>query len=447
MMGGEGLAAATESAILAANYIAKRLDPHYPVLYSGPGGLVAHECILDLRPLKEARDVAVDDVAKRLIDYGFHAPTMSFPVAGTLMVEPTESESKAELDRFIDAMIAIRGEIRAVEEGRADRVDNVLKHAPHTAAAVAADDWTAPLPARGGRVPRPELRRREVLAAGRAGRQRLRRPQPVLQLSAGGHGRDPLNTPMTLASLSRWRASALHLALSAAIATAVVTLMLAVWYPQHYFAAMGGATLVLLLIGVDVVIGPLITLIIFNPKKKSLRFDLAVIAALQLAALAYGCSVMFDARPVYNVFVVDRFEVVAANGIDEASREKAAPEFRSAPLTGPKVIAARQPDDAKRQAEIVASAARGGDDVANLADLYVPYAQFRQDAARRARPLAELAKRQPQDAAAIRAFVAASGRPEDTIGFVPMKARNQDMAMVVDRKSGEIIGILPVYPW
>jgi glycine dehydrogenase len=142
MMGGEGLAAATESAILAANYVARRLDPHYPVLYSGPGGLVAHECILDLRPLKEASDIAVDDVAKRLIDYGFHAPTMSFPVAGTLMVEPTESESKAELDRFIDAMIAIRGEIRAVEEGRADRVDNVLKHAPHTAAVVAADDWS-----------------------------------------------------------------------------------------------------------------------------------------------------------------------------------------------------------------------------------------------------------------------------------------------------------------
>ena len=141
MMGGEGLTAATESAILAANYVAKRLDAHYPVLYSGPGGLVAHECILDLRPLREASDIAVDDVAKRLIDYGFHAPTMSFPVAGTLMVEPTESESKAELDRFIDAMIAIRGEIRAIEDGRADRADNVLKHAPHTASAVTADDW------------------------------------------------------------------------------------------------------------------------------------------------------------------------------------------------------------------------------------------------------------------------------------------------------------------
>jgi len=146
MMGGRGLTAATESAILAANYVARRLAPHYPVLYSGAGGLVAHECILDLRPLKEGSDVAVDDVAKRLMDYGFHAPTMSFPVAGTLMVEPTESESKAELDRFVDAMIAIRDEIRAVEEGRSDRADNPLKHAPHTASAVTADAWTHAYP-------------------------------------------------------------------------------------------------------------------------------------------------------------------------------------------------------------------------------------------------------------------------------------------------------------
>ena len=141
MMGGEGLTAASEVAILNANYVARRLAPHYPVLYSGPGGLVAHECILDLRPLKDSSGVSVEDVAKRLIDYGFHAPTMSFPVAGTLMVEPTESESKAELDRFCEAMIAIREEIRAVEEGRMDRDDNPLRHAPHTAAAIAADEW------------------------------------------------------------------------------------------------------------------------------------------------------------------------------------------------------------------------------------------------------------------------------------------------------------------
>jgi glycine dehydrogenase len=141
MMGDEGLTAASEVAILSANYIARRLAPHYPVLYSGPGGLVAHECILDLRPLKEASGIQVEDVAKRLIDYGFHAPTMSFPVAGTLMVEPTESESLAELDRFCDAMIAIREEIRAVEEGRSDREDNPLKNSPHTAAVVCADQW------------------------------------------------------------------------------------------------------------------------------------------------------------------------------------------------------------------------------------------------------------------------------------------------------------------
>jgi glycine dehydrogenase len=142
MMGGEGLTAATEAAILHANYVAKRLAAHYPVLYTGPNGLVAHECILDMRPIKAAAGVEVEDVAKRLIDYGFHAPTMSFPVPGTLMVEPTESESLAELDRFVDAMIAIREEVRAIEEGRADRDDNPLKHAPHTAAVVSADAWT-----------------------------------------------------------------------------------------------------------------------------------------------------------------------------------------------------------------------------------------------------------------------------------------------------------------
>jgi len=141
LLGREGVRAASEVAILNANYVARRLAPHYPVLYSGAGGLVAHECVLDLRPLKEASGIGAEDVAKRLMDYGFHAPTLSFPVPGTLMVEPTESESKAELDRFIGAMIAIRAEIRAVEEGKLDRDDNPLKHAPHTAAMVCADAW------------------------------------------------------------------------------------------------------------------------------------------------------------------------------------------------------------------------------------------------------------------------------------------------------------------
>jgi glycine dehydrogenase len=141
MMGASGLTAATEGAILAANYVAKRLAPHYPVLYCGPGGLVAHECILDLRPLKATSGIEAEDVAKRLMDYGFHAPTMSFPVPGTLMIEPTESEPKSELDRFVEAMIAIREEIRAIERGTLDRADNPLKNAPHTAAMCTADDW------------------------------------------------------------------------------------------------------------------------------------------------------------------------------------------------------------------------------------------------------------------------------------------------------------------
>jgi glycine dehydrogenase len=141
LMGAAGLTEATEVAILNANYIAHRLEPHYPILYKGKQGLVAHECILDLRQLKTSAGIEVDDIAKRLMDYGFHAPTVSWPVAGTMMVEPTESESKEELDRFCEAMIAIREEIRAIEEGRSDRKDNTLKHAPHTAQILLADTW------------------------------------------------------------------------------------------------------------------------------------------------------------------------------------------------------------------------------------------------------------------------------------------------------------------
>ena len=144
MMGPDGLAQATKYAILNANYIARRLDPFYPVLYRGKNGMIAHECILDLRPLKKSAGIEVDDVAKRLMDFGIHAPTVSFPVAGTMMVEPTESESKAELDRFCEAMIAIRKEAEAIEQGRIDSKDNPLKNAPHTAQALLAAEWTHP---------------------------------------------------------------------------------------------------------------------------------------------------------------------------------------------------------------------------------------------------------------------------------------------------------------
>jgi glycine dehydrogenase len=165
LMGPDGLKRATEVAILNANYMAKRLEGHYDVLYAGRNGRVAHEFIVDARPFQKSAGIEVDDIAKRLMDYGFHAPTMSFPVAGTLMIEPTESEPKAELDRFCDAMIAIREEIRAVEEGRAPRQDNVLKRAPHTVRAVTADEWDRPYTRHQAAFPAPWIALRKFWPA------------------------------------------------------------------------------------------------------------------------------------------------------------------------------------------------------------------------------------------------------------------------------------------
>jgi glycine dehydrogenase len=161
MMGGEGLTRATKYAILNANYIARRLDPHFPVVYKGKRGRVAHECIVDVRQFKKSAHIEVDDVAKRLMDYGFHAPTMSFPIAGTLMIEPTESESKEELDRFCDAMISIRQEIRAIEQGKLPQDDNPLKNAPHTADAVIQDEWKHPYTRQLAAYPAPGLHARK----------------------------------------------------------------------------------------------------------------------------------------------------------------------------------------------------------------------------------------------------------------------------------------------
>jgi glycine dehydrogenase len=175
LMGGAGLRRASLVALLAANLLAERLDPHFPVLYRGAGGRVAHECILDLRPLKRSCGLEVDDLAKRLMDYGFHAPTVSWPVAGTVMVEPTESESLAELDRFCAAMIAIRAEAAAIESGAADPLDNPLKQAPHTLAAVTADQW-----------PHPYSRRQAAFPAGDA--QRVNKFWPAVARIDNAYG-------------------------------------------------------------------------------------------------------------------------------------------------------------------------------------------------------------------------------------------------------------------
>jgi glycine dehydrogenase len=165
LMGSDGLRQASELAILNANYMAERLKGHYPILYTGRHGRVAHEFVMDVRPFKESAGVSVEDIAKRLMDYGFHAPTMSWPVPGTLMVEPTESESKEELDRFCEAMISIRKEIRAIEEGRGDPQDNPLRNAPHTMAECLRDDWNHPYGREEAAFPAPWIRQNKFWPA------------------------------------------------------------------------------------------------------------------------------------------------------------------------------------------------------------------------------------------------------------------------------------------
>jgi glycine dehydrogenase len=165
LMGATGLRRATEVAILNANYMAKRLSGHYDVLFAGKSGRVAHEFILDLRPFEESAGIVSEDVAKRLMDFGYHAPTMSFPVPGTLMIEPTESESRAELDRFCEAMIAIREEIRAIADGKSDRADNPLVNAPHTAREVTADAWSHAYSREQAAFPLPWVRERKFWPA------------------------------------------------------------------------------------------------------------------------------------------------------------------------------------------------------------------------------------------------------------------------------------------
>jgi hypothetical protein len=252
---------------------------------------------------------------------------------------------------------------------------------------------------------------------------------------------------MKLQSMTRYKAFALHLAISALIATVVIALVLVLWYPRPYFTAMGGEVLLRLLIGVDVVVGPLIMLLIFDPQKPRLKYDVATIVALQIAALAYGGWVMFEARPVFNVFVEDMFYTVPANSVDAASLARAAQEFRPLSLTGPQVVAARFPEDTREKIEIVVNASMGGPDIADLPHLFFPYGQAAASAARSTRPLVTLAQRGQEPAQQVSDFVAAHGGGVRSLGFVPVKARNKDFAAVLDRKTGEIVGYLPISPW
>jgi len=252
---------------------------------------------------------------------------------------------------------------------------------------------------------------------------------------------------MTLQSFNRYTAFGVHLAISVLIAATVVGLVVLLWYPPPYFRAMGGETLLRLLIGVDVVLGPVVTLIVFDPAKPRLGYDLATIAVLQLAALAYGGYVMFDARPVYNVFVKDRFETVAANALDRSSVAQAGAQFRDLPMAGPRIVAAELPADSGERLALAFVSMNGGPDAAALPHLYVPYAEQAKQAAQAARSLVGLARRGKDSSDAVIAFLAAHGTGTRNLGYLPARARNRDFAVVVDRKTGEVVGYLSIYPW
>jgi hypothetical protein len=253
---------------------------------------------------------------------------------------------------------------------------------------------------------------------------------------------------MQLKSLNRWKAAAIHLGLSVVIAAAVVTIMLLLWYPPPYFDVMGGLGLMKILVGVDVTLGPLMTLIIFNPKKKSLKFDLSVIAALQIGALAYGVWVMFEARPVYAAFAVDRFDVVSANQLEPEDLAAAAPQYRELPLTGPRVVGLRYPDKEKNLEEWnkLMFSAVAGKDAPQQPKYYTAYANVHADVLKKAKPLSTLVKQKPESKAAVAEFVARTGRAENDLAYVPLTGRETSVTAVVDAHDARVVGFIPIDP-
>lgn len=249
--------------------------------------------------------------------------------------------------------------------------------------------------------------------------------------------------------MSRWKASAIHLAISAIIAAAVLALMLLVWYPYPIFAAVGGQQVLLILLGVDMILGPLITLLIFNAKKsrKALTFDLSVIAMLQISALVFGMNVVFQARPVYVVFSKDSFDLVTAHMLSKVDLAKAKyPDYKSLPLTGPVYVYSEMPTDIKEKNEVVLSTF-SGKDLPQFPQHYKPYAEHMAAAGSAAKPLAELRKLNPECAAEIDEAVHASGRIEADVGFLPLRAKYRDLAVLVGKSDGKVITMLKMRPW
>jgi hypothetical protein len=247
----------------------------------------------------------------------------------------------------------------------------------------------------------------------------------------------------------RWKAAGIHLCISASIALLVVLLMLFVWYPVPYFDAMGGELLVAILIGVDVVLGPFITLLVVSPGKarRLVVLDLCVIGAVQLAALVYGVNVVAQARPVYLVFSVDRFDVTdAAQILPEELAKVTRPAFKSIPLFGPELVATRLPKDADEQYRVLMSAIRGAD-INTFPQHFVPYPEMASDALKRAKSLDKLRAYNPNDGAVLDRELARLGRTPQSVMFLPVKARKRDVAALIDAQSGAFLSIVPLTPW
>ena len=249
-------------------------------------------------------------------------------------------------------------------------------------------------------------------------------------------------------TLTRWKASAIHLGICTLIALAVFACMALLWYPQPYFEAVGGAKLALTIIGVDVVIGPLITLVVYNPKKKSLRFDLAVVALLQIGALLYGIHVVYTARPVYVVFNVNRFDVVGANELVPGDWQTLAPDaFKTLPLTGPRLIAADLPSDPKERETLLLAAVGAGMDLPNFPQYYHPYHERTAAVIAKSKPLAELREKRPESEADLTRVVKTFGQGSNHLAFLPVHARKEDLTAIIDRRNGNVVKVLPIDPW
>jgi hypothetical protein len=249
--------------------------------------------------------------------------------------------------------------------------------------------------------------------------------------------------------MSRIKAFSIHLAISAVIAASVIALMLLLWYAPPFFSALGGKHVLLILLGVDVTLGPLFTLIIFNPLKsrKALTFDLSVIAILQTAALIYGMNVVFQARPVFVVFSRDSFDLVTANMLAKEDIDKAKnPSYRSLPLTGPLYVYTEMPADNKERKEVVFGAF-SGKDLPQFPQYYMPYEEHMAVAGRAAKSVAELEELNPERRADIENLIHASGRAEADLGYLPLRARYRDQAVLVGKNDGKILALLEVNPW